>query len=242
MAEASKWARPKLILASASPRRQHLLEQIGLRPDKIVPADIDETALGNEKPPHLALRLATTKAQAVWQSQTRTSQTPSAPAPAPQTGVRSGATLVLAADTVVSCGRRILPKPQGRDEARRFLSLLSGRAHMVHSAVALVGPGPGGADAHGIRTRIVPSRVTFKRLSEDDILFYLQSEEWKGKAGGYAIQGAAAAFVRALQGSYSGVVGLPLFETVALLKGSGYPVLRPQREPQGEAHGRRSTP
>lgn len=200
---------PSLILASASPRRQALLSQIGITPNAVLPADIDETPLPNETPKALALRLATAKAHAIA---ARREISPK--------------TFILAADTVVAVGRRILPKAEHVDEAARCLRLLSGRTHTVLSAIALiVVTGDSGAGENIVRERMVPSRVTFKRLSDEDKNVYLASDDWRGKAGGYAIQGLAAAFVRDLQGSYSGVVGLPLFETVALLRGTGYPVL-----------------
>jgi septum formation protein len=186
----------RLILASASPRRLDLLARIGAIPDAIVPAEIDETPLRNELPVPYARRMAAAKAAAV---------------------AEPGA-LVLAADTVVAAGRRILPKTETEAEARAALSLLSGRRHRVHSAVTLVG-------ADGIaRHRLSSSIVTFKRLSEEELAAYLAAGEWRGKAGGYAIQGRAEALVRALSGSHSGVVGLPLFETRALLRAAGYPL------------------
>jgi septum formation protein len=183
-----------LILASASPRRLDLLGRIGVVPDAIVPADIDETPLKGELPAPHATRLAAAKAAAV---------------------AKPG-TLVLAADTVVAAGRRILPKAEDDATARRCLELLSGRRHRVHSAVTLI-------DADGrARHRLSTSIVTFKRLTRHEIDAYLASGEWHGKAGGYAIQGRAEAFVRFLSGSHSGVVGLPLFETRALLLAAGY--------------------
>jgi septum formation protein len=186
--------RPKLILASASPRRLDLLARIGVVPDAVMPADIDEAVLKGELPVPHAERLAAEKAAAV---------------------ADSGA-LVLAADTVVAAGRRILPKAEDEATARRCLELLSGRRHRVHSAVTLI-DGEGRA-----RHRLSTSIVTFKRLTRDEIDAYLASGEWQGKAGGYAIQGRAEAFVRFLSGSHSGVVGLPLFETRALLIAAGY--------------------
>jgi septum formation protein len=183
-----------LILASASPRRLDLLGRIGVVPDAIVPADIGETPLMGELPAPHAARLAAAKAAAV---------------------AKPG-TLVLAADTVVAAGRRILPKAEDDATARRCLELLSGRRHRVHSAVTLI-------DADGrARHRLSTSIVTFKRLTRHEIDAYLASGEWHGKAGGYAIQGRAEAFVRFLSGSHSGVVGLPLFETRALLLAAGY--------------------
>jgi septum formation protein len=191
----------RLVLASASPRRLELLAQIALAPDLIDPADIDETPRPSESPPHLALRLARAKAELV--------------------ASRHRGAFVLGADTVVACGRRILPKPADEAEARACLVLLSGRRHRVQGAIALVTP------EGRLVTRAVESAVTFKRLSETEIAFYIQSGEWRGKAGGYAIQGRAARFVRMVGGSYSNVVGLPLFETAQLLAGNGYaPALR----------------
>ncbi|MBU1346214.1 MAG: septum formation inhibitor Maf [Alphaproteobacteria bacterium] len=188
-------ARPELVLASASPRRIELLALIGVTPDRIVPADIDETPSKDETPPRLAVRLARTKAQAVSQ------QFPDA--------------VVLAADTVVAVGRRLLEKPADAAEAERFLRLLSGRNHRVSTAVAV---------AAGERTmhRCVETRVAFKRLSEPEIHAYVAGGDWRGKAGGYGIQGPAAAFVLKIVGSHPAVMGLPLPETVNLLAGVGW--------------------
>lgn len=184
-----------LVLASASPRRLDLLAQIGVIPDAVDPADIDETPQRNETPPQHAARLAKEKALAV--------------------AARRPDAKVLAADTVVACGRRILPKAEDPDTARRCLDLLSGRRHRVFSGVCLIMPG-------GRKmTRLVRTDVAFKRLSADEIDAYVAAEEWRGKAGGYAVQGSAAAFVRWMGGSYSNIVGLPLFETAALLAGCG---------------------
>lgn len=184
----------RLILASASPRRLELLARIGVTPDDVVPAHIDETPRKGELPVHYACRMAAEKAATV---------------------AVAGA-LTLAADTVVAVGRRILPKAESEAEARAFLSRLSGRRHRVNSAVTLV-------DAEGrARHRLSTSIVTFKRLSDDELAAYLASGEWRDKAGAYAIQGRAGALIRALSGSYSGVVGLPLFETRALLRAAGY--------------------
>jgi septum formation protein len=187
---------PPLVLASASPRRLVLLRQIGLEPDRIDPAEIDETPHPDELPPAYALRLAEEKARAVVP--------------------RHPGAYILAADTVVACGRRILPKASDPATARSCLELLSGRRHRVHGGIALAGP-----DDRLILRR-VDSQVAFKRLSEAEIAAYLCCGEWRGKAGGYAIQGRAAALIRWVQGSYSNVVGLPLFETAQLLAGSGY--------------------
>jgi septum formation protein len=184
---------PRLILASASPRRLELLARIGITPDAIVPADIDETPHPGELPPRYAARIAAAKAAAV---------------------AEPGA-IILAADTVVAVGRRILPKAEVDADARVSLGLLSGRRHRVHSAVTLI-------DAQGkARQRLSTTIVTFKRLSAEEIASYLASGEWKGKAGGYAIQGRAEALIRAISGSWSGVVGLPLYETRALLEATG---------------------
>jgi septum formation protein len=196
--------RPKLVLASGSPRRLALINQAGLEPDSLEPAEIDETPERGELPRTLAVRLAREKAQKA------------------QERVRARddlkAAFILAADTVVAIGRRILPKPELLDEAASCLRLLSGRTHRVYSGVCLIAPN----DA--VRTRLVETRVRFKRLSDPDIENYLASGEWRNKAGGYAIQGLAGAFVVKLVGSYSNVVGLPLYEAVALLAGEGYPV------------------
>jgi septum formation protein len=186
----------RLILASASPRRLELLARIGITPDEVVPASIDETPRKAELPAAYAVRMAEEKALAV-----------AAP----------GA-LVLAADTVVAAGRRILPKAETEAQARLCLELLSGRRHRVHCAVALIG-----LDAK-LRRRLSTSIVAFKRLSPSEVERYIAGSEWCGKAGGYAIQGAAEALVRQMSGSHSGVVGLPLFETRALLEAAGYPL------------------
>jgi septum formation protein len=188
--------RPKLILASASPRRRDLLAQIGIVPDAVEPADLDETPLPGELPGPHAARLAHDKAEAV--------------------AVRHPGAWVLGADTVVACGRRILPKPEEAAEARRCLLRLSGRGHRVYGGVCIVGP------SGAVRRRLVQTVVRFKRLEEAEIERYLASGEWRGKAGGYAIQGQAAAFVRSVNGSYSNVVGLPLFEVSQLLNGLGW--------------------
>jgi septum formation protein len=185
------------VLASASPRRLELLAQIGLTPVLIYPAEIDETPLPGETARVLALRLASAKAAAVAQRQ------PDA--------------FVLAADTVVAVGRRLLGKPEGAAEAARMLALLSGRAHRVLTAVAVAAP------SGRVAARLSETRVRFKRLTGAEIDAYLASDEWAGKAGGYGVQGRAGAFVIALNGSYTGVVGLPLYETRALLVGLGYP-------------------
>ena len=189
--------RPDFILASASPRRLELLGRIGLEPDKVDPADIDETPLAGETARRLALRLAKAKAAV--------------------TAARHPDAFVLAADTVVALGRRLLGKPEAEADAARMLGLLSGRAHHVVTAVAVLAPG-GRAGA-----RLSETRVQIKRLTAREIAAYVASREWEGKAGGYGVQGRAGAFVTALSGSYTGVVGLPLYETRALLTGLGYP-------------------
>lgn len=188
-------SRPDLVLASASPRRVELLAQIGVTPDRIDPADIDETPLKAETPRLLAQRLARTKAGVVAQ--------------------RNPDAVVLAADTVVAQGRRLLEKAADEAEAARFLELLSGRSHRVYTGVAL---------AHGgaVRCRVVETRVSFKVLSPAEIAAYVASGEWRGKAGAYGIQGRAGAFVQRIVGSHPAVMGLPLFETANLLAGVGW--------------------
>jgi septum formation protein len=197
---------PRLVLGSASPRRVALLAQIGVKPDAVLPAEIDETPRPLEGPSALAERLAREKALAT-----------SAIA-----GKRADLVpcLTLAADTVVGVGRRILPKCETCDEAEACLSLLSGRGHRVFTGLALV-TGNG-----AVRRRLVETRLRFKRLSRGEVEAYLLSGEWRGKAGGYAIQGLAGAFVQRLVGSYSNVVGLPLAEAATLLAGEGYHVYR----------------
>ncbi len=194
--------RPRLVLASASPRRLALLQQIGIEPEALLPADIDEIPNKGESPRSLAVRLADEKAEAaahVLRSRTDL----------------AGAYLI-AADTVVSVGRRILPKCELVDDAEQCLRLLSGRAHRVHTGISLITPNG------SKRRRLVETRVRFKRLSRADMQTYVASDEWRGKAGGYAIQGRAGAFVIKLIGSYSSVVGLPLYETMSLLGGEGF--------------------
>jgi septum formation protein len=196
--------RPKLVLASGSPRRLSLINQAGVEPDSLEPAEIDETPERGELPRTLSVRLAREKALKA-QERIRTREN------------LKGA-FILAADTVVAVGRRIMPKPELLEEAASCLRLLSGRTHRVYSGVCLVTPND------SVKTRLVETRVRFKRLSEQDIESYLASGEWRNKAGGYAIQGLAGTFVVKLVGSYSNVVGLPLYETIALLAGEGYPV------------------
>lgn len=203
MADSSAW-HPKLVLASGSPRRVALLEQIGLKPDALLPTDLDETPHKREKGRQLAVRLAREKAQAAY-------------AVAEKNESLKGS-YILAADTVVWAVGRILPKPDLVDEAAQCLRLLSGRAHRVYTGVTLVTP------RGAFRDKLVETRVRFKRLSKDDLEAYLASGEWRGKAGGYAIQGFAGAFVQKIIGSYSSVVGLPVQETMTLLGGEGYPV------------------
>ncbi len=181
----------RLVLASASPRRLALLAQIGVTPDEVRAADIDETPLKKETPRLLALRLARQKAEAV--------NAPDA--------------LVLAADTVVAAGRRVLPKAETEAQARSCLALLSGRTHRVYTAVAL-------RTGAGTHTRLAEARVSFKVLSPREIDAYIASNEWQDKAGGYAIQGLAARYVTNIVGSYTAIVGLPLFETANLLEGA----------------------
>lgn len=197
-------SRPELILASASPRRLALLNQIGIDPEHLLPTHIDETPLPGELPRRLAARLAEEKAMAAREK-------------ALAAGI-AGNALILAADTVVSVGRRILPKAETAEEASQCLRLLSGRAHRVHTGLCLL------SSRGAPRLRLVETRLRFKRLSGKEMESYLASAEWRDKAGGYAIQGIAGAFVVRLVGSYSAVVGLPLSETVDLLVGEGYPV------------------
>jgi septum formation protein len=189
-------AMPILVLASASPRRRELLRQLGIVPDRVDPADIDETPAPGELPAAHVVRLAEAKARTVQP--------------------RQPGTFILAADTIVACGRRILPKAEDEATARACLTLLSGRRHRVYGGVAVVTPS--GETA----IRRVVTQVAFKRLSKTELDAYLATGEWHGKAGGYAIQGCAAAFIPWIAGSYSNVVGLPLSETAQLLAGRGY--------------------
>ena len=192
----------RLVLASASPRRLDLLRQIGLVPDTVDPADIDESPLPRELPPQHAARLALAKARAVAE--------------------RHPGAFVLAADTVVACGRRILPKAETESQARACLALLSGRRHRVLGGVVLLAPGDSDGRSPRPVERLVRTDVTFKPLSHEETESYIASGEWHGKAGGYAIQGRAAAYVRWIGGSYSNVVGLPLFEVAGMLRGAGF--------------------
>ncbi len=195
---------PCLALASGSPRRLALLQQMGVEPAALLPTEIDEAPGRNESPRKLAARLALEKARAG--------------AKVARTRPELRKAYVLGADTVVCVGRRILPKCETGDEADHCLRLLSGRAHRVYTGVTLI-------DAQGReRSRLAETRLRFKRLSSQEIAHYVGSGEWRGKAGGYAVQGLAGAFVVKLVGSYSSVVGLPLHETMSLLTGLGFPV------------------
>lgn len=185
-----------IILASASPRRVQLLEQINITPSEIIPADIDETPKKSELPRDLALRLAQGKAQEVAQQNKNT--------------------FVLAADTVVACGRRVLPKAENEQQARKCLKLLSGRRHHVYGGICVI------TDQGKTITRLCDTIVKFKPLTPQEIDAYIQSGEWEGKAGGYAIQGLAAAHISFLQGSYSNVVGLSLYDTMQILNGNAF--------------------
>lgn len=203
--------RPRLILASGSPRRLALLQQMGIDPDKLLPADIDESPQRGESPRALAARLARTKAEVARRNADRLEEGEDA--------------LVLAADTVVAVGRRILPKAETYEQADACLQLLSGRAHRVYTGICVSAP------KGAYRQRMVETRVRFKRLSRQEIKAYLSSGEWRGKAGGYAIQGLAGSFIAKLVGSYPNVVGLPLFETATLLSGLGYPATASWNDP-----------
>lgn len=194
----------RLLLASASPRRYQLLEQIGITPDDMLATSIDETPLPRERPRVHVERLAREKAEAAFKATRHDASRANAH--------------ILSADTVVALGSRILPKTELASEAAQCLRLLSGRAHRVYTSVVVMLPS--GRQSQ----RLVEARVRFKRLSSDEIDAYLASGEWEGKAGGYAIQGIAGAFVTKIAGSYTAVVGLPLYETAALLAGTGFPV------------------
>jgi septum formation protein len=185
-----------LILASASPRRLDLLKQVHITPDKIIAAEIDETPLKGELPRALATRLSAAKAEAVR------SKNPDS--------------FILAADTVVACGRRILPKAENEKDTRECLHLLSGRRHHVLGGIALITP-----DGQ-LHQKISDTVVQFKILTQTEIDSYIASGEWNGKAGGYAIQGLAAAFIKSIRGSYSNVVGLSLYDTMQILTGAGF--------------------
>ncbi|MGB3489842.1 MAG: Maf-like protein [Xanthobacteraceae bacterium] len=196
--------RSKLVLASGSPRRLALLNQAGIEPDALRPADVDETPKRGELPRACANRLARAKADAALAALKLDDNLRGA--------------FILAADTVVAVGRRILPKAELADEAAQCLRLLSGRNHRVYTAICLVTP------HEAFRQRLVETRVRFKRLTEDDLRGYIASDEWRGKAGGYAIQGIAGSFAVKMVGSYTNVVGLPLYETVTLLGGEKFPI------------------
>lgn len=195
-------SQPKLILASASPRRLDLLSQVGVVPDMVLPADIDEQEHPGELPRHYVKRITLGKIKASLEK--------------PETKDA----YVIAADTMVACGRRILPKTEDEEAARMCLDLISARRHRVYGGLALAHP-----DGK-IAYRCVETVVKFKRLSHDEINMYIKSGEWHGKAGGYAIQGLASQFVTFLQGSYSNVVGLSLYDIMQMIKGSGYVVKR----------------
>jgi septum formation protein len=197
-------ARPTLVLASASPRRLRLLAQVGVEPDALRPAQIDEAARRGEMPRAYAARLARAKAEAARDQIANDKDI--------------AAAYVLAADTVVAVGRRILMKPSNIEEAAQCLELLSGRAHRVLTSICLITPDD------RARHKIVDTRVRFKHLSREEIEAYIASREWRGKAGGYAIQGLAGCFVQKIVGSYTSVVGLPLTEVVTLLAGEGFPI------------------
>src|SRR5436305_1094295 len=198
--------RPKLVLASGSPRRVQLINQVGIEPDSLRPTDIDETPQRGELTSDCANRLARANAEAAL-ALVRVDD-------------ELQGSYILSADTVVAVGRRILPKAELLDEAAQCLRLLSGRNHRVHTAVCLVTP------KEAFRQRLVETKVRFKRLSEEDIEAYLASGEWRGKAGGYAAQGIAGGFIVKIVGSYSGIIGLPLYETTTLLMGEGFPIRR----------------
>jgi septum formation protein len=192
----------RLILASGSPRRLDLLAQAGITPDRLLPMDLDETPRRAEHPRSLARRLAQDKAEAAFQ--------------VVRTDPAWAGSYILAADTVVAVGRRILGKPEYLEEASSSLHLLSGRSHWVYTGICLITP------QSTTRLKVVETKVRFKRLSNIEVKSYLASGEWRGKAGGYGIQGFAGTFIQKLVGSYTAVVGLPLFETVQLLTGEGY--------------------
>jgi len=194
----------RLVLASGSPRRVELLQQAGIEPDRLIPTDIDETPLRAEHPRSLAKRLSHAKAERAFARLKKDNE--------------AETSFILGADTVVSVGRRILPKAETREDAANCLRLLSGRAHRVYTGVCLITP------SGKVRQKVVETRVRFKRLSSEELNLYLEAGEWRGKAGGYAIQGLAGCFVVRLAGSYTNVVGLPLYETLGLLTADGYKV------------------
>ena len=196
--------RSKFVLASGSPRRLALVNQAGIEPDALKPADLDETPKRGEIPRAYANRLARAKAEAALENVKLDDELRGA--------------YILAADTVVAVGRRILPKAETPEDAADCLVLLSGRSHRVYTGLCLITP-------KGRRiAKVVDTKVRFKRLSREDIESYLVSDEWRGKAGGYAVQGRAEAFVRHINGSFSNIVGLPLYETINALQGAGFPV------------------
>ncbi len=197
-------AKHSLILASGSPRRVDLLHQAGIEPARLMPMDIDETAKKAEHPRSLARRLSAEKGEAAYLSL--------------KGDVAWQGSYLLSADTVVAVGRRILPKAEFVEEAAAALHLLSGRSHTVYTGICLITPD------RKMRQKVVETKVRFKRLSGNDIEFYLASGQWRGKAGAYAIQGLAGGFVQKLVGSYTNVVGLPLYETMLLLAGEGFDV------------------
>ncbi|MCB1521210.1 MAG: septum formation protein Maf [Hyphomicrobiaceae bacterium] len=203
-AEPDVTVQPKLVLASGSPRRLMLLSQIGVTPDAVRPSSIDETPRRGEMPRALAGRLARQKAEAARDQIANDRDIADAH--------------VIAADTVVALGRRVLMKPQYIEEAVASLQLLSGRAHRVLTGLCLITPDD------KVRTKIIDTRVRFKHLSRSEIEAYIASREWRGKAGGYAIQGFGGAFVQRLVGSYTNVVGLPLTEVATLLVAEGFPL------------------
>lgn len=210
----------RLVLASGSPRRLALLQQAGIEPDRLMPADIDETPQRSEHPRSLAKRLSKGKAEVAARRLRE---------------LDYGPATILAADTVVSVGRQIMPKAEITDDALANLRTLSGRTHRVYTGICVIGP------TGALRQRLIETRVRFKRLSRQDIQSYIASDEWRGKAGGYAIQGLAGSFVVRLIGSYTSVVGLPLAETLALLAGEGYDIHATWRAPrmvlEGETDG-----
>ena len=194
----------KLVLASGSPRRVELLAQAGIEPDRLLPANIDETPLKSEHPRSLARRLSRTKAEKAWSIL--------------QDEKDHEGAFVLAADTVVAVGRQIMPKAEMLDEASQCLRMLSGRNHKVYTGICLITP------RGRLRQKVAETRVRFKRITSEEMESYLASGEWRGKAGGYAIQGLAGTFVVRIVGSYTNVVGLPLYDTVTLLEGEGFKV------------------
>jgi len=202
----------RLVLASGSPRRVELLQQAGITPDRLVPTDIDETPMRAEHPRSLAKRLSAEKARKALERLQKT-------------GEAEGC-FILGEDTVVSVGRRILPKAETRDDAANCLRLLSGRAHRVYTGACLITP------SGKVRQKVVETRVRFKRLSEEELNLYLETGEWRGKAGGYAIQGIAGCFVVRLVGSYTNVVGLPLYETLGLLSADGFRIYQNWLSPE----------